>query len=257
MVRPLRILYRLSAIFIYTILTHGIYLIGYLLRNLFNKPTASWRNRFMLVWSRGMSRILSMQTKVVGTPPEPPFFLVSNHLGYIDIVPLFLHLDCTFVAKKEVRSWPALGFMVMTTGVIFVDRTRRSDVVRVNEIISRSLNKHQGVVMFPEGTTSGGKSVLPFHPSLLQFPATTGRPVHYCSLRYETDRDSGDLPAEESVCFYGARQSLPKHLMKLAGNRRIYCTLRFGEATVRNNDRKELARELQQSVLSIFEPMTE
>lgn len=256
MVRPLRILYRLLAIVFYTILTYGIYLVGYLIRILFKKPTDYWRNRFMLVWSRGMSRILSMETKVIGTPPDPPFFLVSNHLGYVDIVPLFLHLNCTFVAKQEVRSWPILGFMVMTTGVIFVNRTRRSDVVRVNEIISKSLNKHQGVVMFPEGTTSGGTSVLAFHPSLLQFPATTNRPVHYCSLRYETDRESGDLPAEESVCFYGARQSLLKHLIKLVGNRRIYCTLRFGEKTVRSDDRKELARELHQSVISIFEPMT-
>ena len=246
---------RLTFLLVFTLTSYSIYFVGLIVPVVLRITKDPWRNLFMRVWSWGACLILNIRVTKEGTPPDAPFFLVSNHLSYIDILPLFLHLKCTFVAKKEVRSWPLLGFMVMTTGVVFVDRVRKRDVKRVNKIISGSLNRHQGMIVFPEGTTSGGDAVLPFRPPLLQYPASTSTPVHYASIRYETDEENGDLPAEESVCFYGARDPFHKHLLKLAGNRRIDCTIRFGEKPVREDDRKILAEELQKRVNFIFEPM--
>jgi lyso-ornithine lipid O-acyltransferase len=242
-------------IILYTFTTYGIYLLGYVLLKLIRFRIDSWRNLFMRVWSIGNARILNLKITTIGEPPEPPFFLVSNHLSYLDIIPLFINLKCTFVAKKEVRSWPVLGFMVMTTGVIFVDRSRKRDVTRVNEILSDSLNNHQGVIVFPEGTTSAGNEILPFRPPLLEFPAASEIPVYYASIRYETDQERGDLPAEESVCFYGAREPLHTHIYKLAGNLRINCTIQFCENPITESDRKQLAVKLQEAVSSIFVPM--
>lgn len=195
-----------------------------------------------------------MDVTVIGEPPTAPFFLVSNHLSYLDIVPLFLTTRATFVAKREVRHWPLLGYLVYTMGVLFVDRGRRSDVVRVNQLIENALTPQQGLILFPEGTTSGGDAVYPFKPSLLEIPARSGVPVHVAAIHYETDEASGDLPAEQSVCFYAARQPIHEHLVKLAGNRHIHCTIRFGTTTVESADRKELARRLRDEVEHIFEP---
>jgi 1-acyl-sn-glycerol-3-phosphate acyltransferase len=138
-----------------------------------------------------------MEVEMEGEPPKAPFFLVSNHLSYLDIVPLYLSLRCTFVAKKAVRGWPLLGYMVNAVGVIFVDRKRKTDVKRVNEELARSMNKYQGLVFFPEGTSSGGADVLPFHASLLQFPAEEGIPVHTASISYATAKK--DEPARDSI----------------------------------------------------------
>lgn len=239
---------------VYTLLTYGVYITGYMLLSLFRAPFEPWRNRFMRVWSKGMARILNMHIKTEGDPPDPPFILISNHLSYIDIVPLYVNLDCTFVAKKEVKSWPVLGPMVKTTGVVFVDRTSRKDVVRVNDRLSKSLNEYQGMVMFPEGTTSGGKGVLPFRSSLLDYPASEKIPVCYSSISYRTDEKGGDSPADESVCFYGARDPFHSHLVKLVSNRRIDCTIRFGSSPVKSDNRKELAQKLHAGVMSIFLP---
>jgi len=217
--------------------------------------TERWRNLFMRTWSKGMCLFLNIRVNRIGSAPDAPFFLVSNHLSYIDIIPLFLNLRCTFVAKKEVRSWPVLGFMVNAVGVIFVDRGRKRDVKRVNSLISKSLNKHQGMIVFPEGTTSGGDRILPFRPPLLEYPAATGTPVHYTAIRYETDEERGDLPAEQSVCFYGAREPFHKHVFKLAKNRKITCTIRFGEGSVTETDRKQLAEKLREKVIEIHQPM--
>ena len=175
-------------------------------------------------------------------------------MSYLDIVPLYLNLRCTFVAKKEVRSWPVVGFMVKAVGVIFIDRTKRGDVKRVNELLNQSLNEYQGMIVFPEGTSSGGRQVLPFHSSLLQLPATANQPVHYCSLYYETG--VGDAPANDSVCFYGARESFPQHVWKFAKTRSIYCEINFGPSPVQSTDRKKLADTLHHKIDGIFRPTT-
>ena len=208
----------------------------------------------MRTWAEGTAFIFNMKLTIEGSPPQAPFFLVSNHLSYLDIVPLYLSLRCTFVAKKAVQGWPVLGFMVDSVGVIFVDRNRRTDVKRVNELLSNSMNAYQGLILFPEGTSSGGKDVLPFHASLLQYPAQEEVPVHVASISYKTGPK--DEPARESVCFFGARHGFLEHLMKLSQTRKIESTIRFGEKTAQSNDRKELAEKLHRNVQEIFEATT-
>lgn len=200
----------------------------------------------MRFWSKGVARILNIKFHVTGTPPDAPFILVSNHLSYIDIVPMFMNMNCTFVAKKEVESWPLLGPMVKHTGVIFVDRSIKRDVTRVNELLSKSLNKNQGIVLFPEGTTTGGDRVLPFRSSLLNYPASKSIPVHYSVIQYRTFE--GDPPADETVCFYGARDPFHKHIFKLAANKKIECRVVYRDDSVQATDRKELAEKLHEKV---------
>lgn len=239
---------------VFTLSIYLIYLPLYLLARVLHIRYEPLRNLYMYLWSVGMCMVLNIRVKTEGNPPTAPFFLVSNHLSYIDIIPLYLNVKCTFVAKKEVRSWPMLGFMVKTMGVIFVDRARKRDVTRVNDLMSKSLNKYQGMVLFPEGTTSGGERLLPFRPSLLDFPANRNLSVHYCTISYQTAEDKGDPPAEESVCFYNARDPFHKHVLKLAKNRRIDCKIRFCDRPVQCEDRKELAEKLRNSMSTIFEP---
>lgn len=200
----------------------------------------------MRFWSKTVAKILNIHYHVSGAPPEAPFILVSNHLSYIDIIPMFIHMDCTFVAKKAVESWPGLGPMVKHTGVIFVDRSIRRDVTRVNAVLSESLSKHQGIVLFPEGTTTGGDKVLPFRSSLLNYPASEGISVHYSAIQYRTSES--DPSADETVCFYGARDPFHKHVFKLAGNKRIECRIEYGEESIQASDRKELAKKLHERV---------
>lgn len=243
---------KLTLLLIFTISTFAIYAIGLLIPKLFRRRYEPWRNLFMRTWAEGTAFIFNMNVRIKGVPPAAPFFLVSNHLSYLDIIPLYLSLRCTFVAKKAVRNWPVLGFMIHSVGVIFVDRNRRTDVKRVNKELSESMNEYQGLIFFPEATSSGGEDILPFHASLLQFPAEQKVPVHTASISYKTG--PGDQHARDSVCFFGARDGFLEHLLKLAQTTRIDCTIRFGEKTAISNDRKELAQKLHENVKEIFEP---
>ncbi len=211
-----------------------------------------WRNIIMEWWGKGIAKILSMEIKVEGTPPEPPFFLVSNHLSYIDVPVYSSLLKTTYVSKMEVKHWPLIGFMASTLGIIFIDRRKKRDVARVNREISEQLNEHQGVVLFPEGMTSPGLEVLQFRPPLLEHAASENIEVSYSAIRYRALK--GKEPAYKSVSWWGGTP-LHKHLYLLASNKKIMVTIRFGDDRLSNADRKILAEKLYQKVSGIFLPM--
>lgn len=236
-----------------TLICYLLYLAGFIFIKIFRMRYEYWRNSCMALWGKSVIKLFSMQIRLEGTPPKPPFFIVSNHLSYLDIPIYSAFMDTTFVSKAEVKKWPIVGFMATTLGIIFIDRKKRSDVKRVNNMIASNLNDKQGVTLFPEGTTSPGLEVLNFRPSLLEHAAVSNIDVSYSSLRYETSEK--DLPAYKSVCWWG-NKSMLKHLFLLSKNRKVFVDIRFGAETVNKNDRKDLAIELHKKVTSIFEPVT-
>jgi len=231
-----------------TLFLYSSFAIGYLILKLFSKETGQWRNYWLRKWGQWVCSILSVNVHVEGKKPEPPFFLVSNHLSYVDIMIFYKLLDTSFVAKAEIKGWPVIGFMARTLKVIFVDRTRRSDVARVNSEVAQQIDRHKGVVLFPEGTTSNGDALLPFKASILDHPATSNMPVHYAYVTYKTSEK--DEPARESVCWW-ADAPFGGHFFKFAKNRSVDAYVYFGEDVVESNDRKELAGKLYNRVAAL------
>lgn len=237
-----------------TLLIYSVYVIGYLPIKLLKLNFEPWRNRCLTLWGKTSARILSVNVETKGDIPQPPFLLVSNHLSYVDIIILFSVLKTTFVAKLEVASWPILGFISKTIGIVFIDRKRKRDVKRVNRIISEQINERQGITIFPEGTTSPGATVLKFRAPLLEHAASEAIEVSYCAIHYKL-MASND-PVYNTVCWWGDA-SMFDHLFNLAEQKNIKATITFGQSKELLTDRKELAKSLHQKVSAIFEPMCE
>lgn len=214
-----------------------------------------FRGRMLKLWGRISCTVIGIKIEVEGTPPEPPFLLVSNHLSYIDVFVLFSQLRCLFVAKSDVKTWPLIGFIVKTCGILFIDRQRKRDVPRVNNLISKNITKDQGIILFPEGTTSPGMEILPFRTSLLEFPASRNFPVSYVAISYSSTGET-DNPAYESVCWWNDTPFF-LHFFELLKIRGFKTKLSFGRDTVQDNDRKRLAEKLHQKVQYVFEPVIE
>jgi len=212
-----------------------------------------WRRWSFRTWCRGMARLLSLRVTTTGRPPEPPFLLVSNHLSYLDVVLLGTQISGRFIAKKEVRAWPAWGTLARMAGTIFVDREDGRDAVRVARLIEQAWDEGDGVLLFPEGTSTPGDRVLPFKPALLEAAARREWPVRYASLSYQVP--PGEEPASHSVCWWGD-MTLGPHLIGLC--RLSGCTgvIAFGPEAISGSERKELARRLHQNVVRIFTPVS-
>lgn len=216
------------------------------------RAQSRWRRTVLRAWGRGLARVLRLRTVVEGNPPTAPFFLVTNHLSYLDIVTLAAVSPGRYVAKQEVRAWPGFGILAAVGGSIFIDRRAPRDAVRVIDRLSDAVTNGDGVIVFAEATSSAGHTVLPFRPALLEWAARTGYPVHYASVGYRTP--AGSAPAHLSVCWWGD-MTLGPHLLGLCRLPWIEATVRFGADPIAGQDRKLLADRLQRAVAAQFTPV--
>ncbi len=210
------------------------------------------RSALLSLWGRGIVRLLGGTIQVSGEPPRRPFFLVSNHLSYLDIPVLFTQLRASFLAKSEVGEWPLFGFLARTTGTMFVRRANKSDLKRVIREVEERLSHGEGIVVFPEGTSTRGDRVLPFKPSLFEVAVRTGSPVSYASLSYRTP--PGSPPAEQSICWWGDMYFF-SHLYQLLTLPTFQATVTFGSEPIVAGDRKTLASRAHSAVEQSFTPV--
>ena len=140
------------------------------------------------VWARKMLRILGVGFQVRGHPPASgPVLLAANHISWLDIVVMHASRHCRFVAKSEVRHWPLIGTLATGAGTLYIERDKRRDAFRVVHHMAESLRAGDVVAVFPEGTTSDGPALLPFHANLFQAAISAHAPVQPVALRYVDD----------------------------------------------------------------------
>lgn len=247
----LRVLLRVPAILFWTLACHMTVVMSLPLRRFAPHLQLRIRNTAFQSWARGFARIVGMRVEVEGQVPTGPFFLVSNHLGYMDIVLLATKIHGAFIAKSELGSWPIAGHVIATAGNIFVDRGRRRDVLRVMDLVGQRLDQGLGVVLFPEGTSGKGDAILPFKPSLLNFAAKREYPVHYVSVSYST-MDS-ETSAQDLICWWGDAPLTP-HVLRLLRLPGFHARLVFGPGPIQESERKTLASKLHQAIEEGFIP---
>ena len=148
-------------------------------------------------WSLVVLRIFGISVRVSGAPLESRrgTMLVLNHISWSDIYVVHAIRPARFVAKSEIRSWPLIGYLCDRTGTLFIERGRRHAVHQVVQQIVLVLESGGLVGIFPEGTTSDGTGLLPFHANLIQAAIDAGAPVQPVALRYQKPRGGIALEA--------------------------------------------------------------
>jgi 1-acyl-sn-glycerol-3-phosphate acyltransferase len=135
-------------------------------------------------WAAAMLRTLGVDCHTSGQPADGPMLCVANHIAWLDILVLHALRHSRFVAKSEVHHWPLIGFMAAGAGTLFIERRSRRDAMRVVHDMAHRLAAGDTITIFPEGTTSLGDTVLPFHANLLQAAIATRTPVQPLLIRY-------------------------------------------------------------------------
>lgn len=143
------------------------------------------RNIRVQVWARQMLAVLGIDLHTRGTPPAyGPVLLVANHISWLDILVMHAARHCRFVSKSEVRHWPLIGTLSTGAGTLYIERASRRDAMRVVHQMADALKAGDILAVFPEGTTSDGISLLPFHANLIQAAIAAGAPVQPVALSF-------------------------------------------------------------------------
>jgi 1-acyl-sn-glycerol-3-phosphate acyltransferase len=235
----------------FLVVTFGIYFLWFAL-HFFIPNGLYWRQLIFNWWARAFVKISGMKIEVVGEPPAAPFFLVSNHVSYTDIPLLRVVTGGVFVAKGEIQSWFLGNRIVGDMGNVFVNRQNRRDIPRAGAEVLERLNEGEGVIVFPEGTSSKGEKILKFNSSFLEFAAQTDLPVHYVSITYRTPNNN---PPANSICWWAPEDTFVGHMWKLFQIPGFEAIVTFGDQPVQNPNRKELARKLWEKVNERFVPI--
>lgn len=191
----------------------------------FPRHSALRRRAAVRGWSLRLLRILDVRLHVEGELPDcagGPVMLVANHVSWLDIFVINAALPVRFVAKSEIRSWPAIGWLSAKTGTLFIRRARRSDTARINSEIADAMTGGDVIAVFPEGTTTDGSQVLRFHGALLQPALMAAAAVHPVALRFE--RGDGTLCVEAA---YDGDKSLWQSLLAIVAQPAVHARLCF------------------------------
>jgi 1-acyl-sn-glycerol-3-phosphate acyltransferase len=173
-----------------------------------------------------------------------PVMLVANHVSWLDIFVINAVLPVRFVAKSEIRRWPAIGWLSAKTGTLFIERARRRDTARINREIADAMTGGDVVAVFPEGTTTDGSQVLRFHGALLQPALMAGALVYPVALRFE--HDDGTLCV---AAAYDGEKSLWQTLLAIVAQPALHARLCFlAPLTSGARHRRELAAAAQQLI---------
>jgi 1-acyl-sn-glycerol-3-phosphate acyltransferase len=177
--RGLRAAWRLLRMLLH--LLHGMAVIG--LR--FPSLDAAGRHQRIRWWSAKLLRMAGLQLLPSGTPRPGATLLLANHVSWLDIAAIHaVAPHARFVSKADVLAWPLLGWLIKGAGTLFIERERKRDALRVLHQVAAALQAGDTVAVFPEGTTGGGETLLPFHANLLQAAIAAGAPVQGVVLRY-------------------------------------------------------------------------
>lgn len=117
---------------------------------------------------RAVARIAGARIEVVGTPLQREVFFLSNHVSWLDIPALAGASGTAFVAKAEIAQAPLIGWLCRLNRTVFVQREARLDVAAQVNALRGALADNHAVTIFPEGTTTDGRSLLPFKTAMLK-----------------------------------------------------------------------------------------
>jgi 1-acyl-sn-glycerol-3-phosphate acyltransferase len=197
-------------------------------------------------WSREMLERLGIALEVRGTPPaHGPMLLAANHISWLDILVMHAARHCRFVSKSEVRRWPVVGTLATGAGTLYIERESRRDAMRVVHHMADSLQRGEIVAVFPEGTTSDGRAMLPFHGNLVQAAISAGAPVQPVALRFI---DAATGAPSFTPCYIGDDTLLGSVWQTLSGPP-VAAVVVFGEPQrAEGRDRRAWARDLHDAV---------
>jgi 1-acyl-sn-glycerol-3-phosphate acyltransferase len=213
---------------------------GLLLAVFYPGLAKSARRRILQRWSAGLLEILNVSLKIRAEDSIsalPPGLIVANHISWLDVMVLNSVIPMRFVAKSEVRTWPAIGWLAARVQTLFIERGKARDAARINWQLANLLQSGECLAIFPEGTSTDGAQVARFHASLLQSAIDSRTAVHPVAIRYQNE--SG---AHSKAASYIEEMSFADSLWNVLCTHNLHvCLIATPSLNAAGTDRRSLA----------------
>ncbi len=214
------------------------------------KPEA--KRKIIKTWARSFINMIGMRFSVEGDVYKSHCLIVANHISFVDIFALNAMKPGRFIAKSEIAGWPVFGRIAKGVDTLFIQRKNRRSIISVNEQISAALMQHQTIMLFPEGKTSEGVSLLPLKPNLIEPAILSGTPVLPVAICYT---ENGEKTTKASY----ANISIFKCLWTICSTPGLAVTLKvLPTINVEGKTRHEVACEasaLMSAAMGVADPM--
>jgi len=197
-----------------------------------------WSNWFMA----HLAGALPFRVTVSGQLPTRPMLWVSNHVSWTDIPLLGMLAPLSFLSKAEVRTWPVAGWLALKAGTLFI-RRGSGDSKLIQKQIGQHLLSNHPLMIFPEGTTTNGRSLRTFHGRLLSSAVETGVALQPVAIQYLRDGKP------DPIAPFIGDDDLLSHLRRLFANEQgdVHIHLLAPIETL-GKERAALAYQAQQAV---------
>lgn len=208
------------------------------------------------IWHGMACWIFNIKVTHRGVPRDhgdTPTMFVSNHLSYLDIIVMGAHMDAIFVAKSEVADWPVFGFLAKLQKTVFIRRSREA-MNESKDMIGNVLRESNNVILFAEGTSTDGRSVLPFKAGLLEVMYEPDIDAQLQPIAIVLDKVGGKDPSDQQVrdwyAWWRPEDTLAPHLWNFARVGGAHLTIHYQLPLDPKNfaDRKALAQAATESI---------
>ena len=211
---------------------------------------AEWLHRFCARVIKGFD----VRVTVVGEFPQAGA-LISDHLGYLDIITYAALCPVVFFSKAELEHTPVLGFMATAAGSVYVERGAGGSSERARSGLKSAAAQGIPVLFFPEGTTSNGEQLLPFRSGLLGEALSAEEPVTAAHIHYTFDEPNPGFSLEDDVAYWGDINLLA-HIPKFLKLKGVHAWVRLAPAPIVFSaaalaDRKVAAVEAREAVMAL------
>jgi 1-acyl-sn-glycerol-3-phosphate acyltransferase len=120
------------------------------------------------IWAKTICKIVKINIQISNdhllTKETKPIIFCANHQSNFDIIALFIAIDrpIYFIAKKELKKIPFLGWYMQLAGMIFIDRSDRKSAIESMEEAGKLILNGRNVITFPEGKRSTNIEIKAF-----------------------------------------------------------------------------------------------
>lgn len=203
-------------------------------------------------------KILGVSVNVKGIDSlEESQFLISNHMGVIDIMIIASLCPTLFITSIEMKQTPGLGFITEMAGCLYVERRSRQNIQNEIQEIRNALAQKLNITLYPEGMATNGEKIYPFKKSLLTAAAGTGVSLKPLVVNFtKVNGQNMNSYWRDFVCWYGD-QSFLSAMLRTFSTFSIEAEVEFlDRVSIQSEDqRREVASILQSKIEEKFRPM--